>query len=56
VKLDGAGSKPRPKIAKYIWSLRPIPGDCPEEVPSKTTRKEGREISVVALCGLRVRP
>jgi hypothetical protein len=53
VKLDGSRSKPRPKIAKYIWRFRPIPGDCPEDVPSRTTRKEGRRTDVVGLCGLR---
>jgi hypothetical protein len=53
VKLDGSGSKPRPKIDKYIWKLKPIPGACPEDVPLKSTRKEGRRISLVALCGVR---
>ncbi len=53
VRLDGSRSKPRAKIDSYIWRFRPIPGDCPEDVPSRTTRKEGRGTRVVALCGLR---
>jgi hypothetical protein len=53
VKLDGSRSKPRSKIVKYLWKFRPIPGECPDGVPPRTTRKEGRDTSVVALCGLR---
>ena len=52
-KLDGSRSKPKAKIVKYLWKFRPIPGACPEDVPSRTTRKEGRETKVVALCGVR---
>jgi hypothetical protein len=51
-KLDGSGSKPRRRITDYIWRFRPIPGEC-EDVPSRTTRKEGRATSVVALCDVR---
>jgi hypothetical protein len=53
VKLDGSGSKPRRTITDYRWKLRPIPGACPEDIPLRTTHKEGKEIRVVALCGIR---
>jgi hypothetical protein len=51
-KLDGSASTPKRKIDQYIWKFRPIAGDCPADVPSKSTRKEGRKTSVVGLCGL----
>jgi hypothetical protein len=53
VKLDGSGSRPRREIEQYKWSFRPSPSDCPEDVPARTTHKEGRQTKVVALCGLR---
>ncbi len=53
VKLDGSHSKPRSKIVKYLWKFQPEAAACPADVPGKATRKEGRETSVVALCGLR---
>ena len=52
VKLDGSASKPRRQITHYSWKFRTIPGDC-EDIPSQTGRKQGREVRVVALCGLR---
>ncbi len=53
VKLDGSKSTPRPKIERYKWKLKPIGGACPEDIPLKATKKEGRKISVVPLCGVR---
>jgi hypothetical protein len=53
VKLDGSASKPRRSITDYRWKLRPIPGACPDDIPLKTTQKQGKEIRVVALCGIR---
>jgi hypothetical protein len=53
VKLDGSRSKPKSKIVKYLWKFQPEKAACPGDVPGKATRKEGRETSVVALCGLR---
>ncbi len=53
IKLDGSGSKPKSKIVKYLWKFQPEGGDCPGDMPAKATRKEGRETSLVALCGVR---
>jgi hypothetical protein len=51
-KLDGSRSTPKRKIDEYIWKLRPAGADCPADIPSRSTRKEGRKTDVVALCGV----
>ena len=51
-KLDGSASTPKRKIKEYSWKFRPAGADCPADVPSKSTRKEGRKTDVVALCGI----
>jgi len=53
VKLDGSGSRPRREIDEYKWSFRPGPSDCPDDIPARTTHKQGRATKVVALCGVR---
>ena len=52
VRLDGSGSRPRREITEYKWKFKTIPGDC-EGIPSQESRKDGRVVRVVALCGIR---
>jgi hypothetical protein len=53
VRLDGSGSRPRREIEEYRWSFKPSPGGCPDDIPARTTHKQGRKTKVAALCAVR---
>ncbi len=53
VTLDGSRSKPRAAIRDYIWKFDTLDSDCGGVSTAPGARKEGRQIKVVALCGLK---
>jgi hypothetical protein len=52
-QLDGSGSRPRREIVEYRWRFQPIQSECPEGASGSSGRKQGRRVSIVALCDVR---